>query len=479
VIVHRLLHRLVLYGFHVLVARPVLHGVVGVRYRRRHLVPEGPCLVVSNHNSHLDAAVLMTMFPLRRLARVHPAAAADYFGSSWFLRWMAFVCMNGITIERRPPAGRDPLAPAVDLLKAGDSVIFFPEGSRGEAGVVAPFRRGVGLLVRELPGLLVVPVFLSGPERIWPRGNVLPLPLAIDAHIGRPRTYAPDEDPRLIAARVRADVLALAPPPPPLPGRPTPLVRVAVCGVDTVECARVHRAVTERLGSEGRTLGIGDPVLESDNEGVREATGPIAVGRTRALLRLLAWMFRTGGMFRGDAFVELVERAQIDEALDHARDIRFAVTEGNALVDLLAAQAADPRSVAPDEPGLRRWLRYLTRQEPVPWSRTPGFVRKAPEIWLVAAFDLVRPPVPDVLVLPRVDVGRLMERHRSTGRALRAFENPDFLERLQRAHFEVGALLARQRGVRVVESEEGVDPRALAERVVQSCRGLPVMAHTP
>ena len=79
--------------------------------------------------------------------------------------------MNGIPIERRPPRGSDPLEPIIQKLKAGESLIFFPEGSRGKAGVVAPFRRGIGLLAREFPGLLVVPVFLSGPERIWPRGE--------------------------------------------------------------------------------------------------------------------------------------------------------------------------------------------------------------------------------------------------------------------------------------------------------------------
>ena len=81
----RLLQRLALYTFQVCIARPVLRWVVGVRYRRLGHVPAGPCLVVSNHNSHLDAAVLMSMFPLRRLARVHPVAAADYFGSNWFM----------------------------------------------------------------------------------------------------------------------------------------------------------------------------------------------------------------------------------------------------------------------------------------------------------------------------------------------------------------------------------------------------------
>ena len=57
----RLLQRLALYTFQIFIARPVLKWLVGVRYRRLNLVPDGPCLVVSNHNSHLDAAVLMSM----------------------------------------------------------------------------------------------------------------------------------------------------------------------------------------------------------------------------------------------------------------------------------------------------------------------------------------------------------------------------------------------------------------------------------
>ena len=100
---------LALWLFHIIVARPVLKWLVGLRYRRKNLVPDGPCLVVSNHNSHLDAAILMTLFPLRRLPHVHPVAAADYFGKTWLKRTMALLFMNGMPIERHPPKGSDPL----------------------------------------------------------------------------------------------------------------------------------------------------------------------------------------------------------------------------------------------------------------------------------------------------------------------------------------------------------------------------------
>jgi len=249
--VRGLLERLALYAFHVLVVRPLLLGFAGVRYRRRNLVPDGPCVVVSNHNSHLDAAVLMGLFPLRRLARVHPVAAADYFEANWFKRTVSMLLMNAVPFERHLTRSQDSLARIVERLRAGERLIFFPEGSRGDPGIVSRFRPGIGRLVQEVEGLQVVPVFLAGPERIWPRGRVVPVPLRIECVVGRPRTYAADADPRAIADQVRDDVLALAPPLPPPPGqRPRPPLRVAVCGARVPGRAELVRALAARLDGE-------------------------------------------------------------------------------------------------------------------------------------------------------------------------------------------------------------------------------------
>ena len=76
----RLLKNLALWAFHIFFVRPVLRWGAGARYRGLQHLPKGPCLVVSNHNSHLDAAVVMSLFPVRRLEHVHPVAAADYCG---------------------------------------------------------------------------------------------------------------------------------------------------------------------------------------------------------------------------------------------------------------------------------------------------------------------------------------------------------------------------------------------------------------
>lgn len=465
------LRKLAIWAFHGGFARPVLYLVGGIQYRRRGDVPAGPCIVVANHNSHLDAAILMTIFPLRRLPHVHPVAAADYFGKTALLRTMAMLFMNGIPIQRRARKGKDPLKPLVDALQRGETLILFPEGSRGEAGVLSEFRPGIGRLVRQLPGLLVMPVFLSGPERIWPRGQWIPVPVAIHANVGKPRVYSAEEEPREIAERVRRDVLALAPPPAPIPGvRPAPPRRVAVCGVEPGRRHEVFRAVLERLGAEGRTVGLTRPVLEADADGVREAQGGIPLTHGLGWPRFLAWLFRTGGRFKGYRFAEMVDRARLDEALGQDRSARHVVGDGNALVDLLAWSRAEFYQGKFDDKGFRRLMVYLSGERQVPFRLWWTFIRNAPEVWLVSVFDLARPPVPDVLVLLRHDPYEVLARMRATGRPLEHLDSEKRIVHLQACYEEVAEVLRRRGRTEVVAVDaNGASPGQIAARAAEAC----------
>lgn len=471
--VTRFLRNLTLFLFHIGFVRPLMY-FLGVRYRRRSLIPAGPCLVVSNHNSHLDTGVLMSAFPLARLPHVHPIAAADYFGKSLFKRTVAMLLMNGIPIERRPVPGVDPLAEVVEALNKGESLVFFPEGSRGEAGVVAPFRTGIGRLVKRVPGLLVVPVFMSGPERIWPRGQMIPVPLSVDVHVGKPRSYSPDEMPGKIAEQVRADVLAQAPPAPPVPGpRPARPVRVAVCGIDPGFRRDTFLEITGRLGALGRTIGIAKPFLEADEKGLRDMSGRLSLARSRTWIAFLAWLLRTGGLYKGFRFAEMIHRARIDEALDHGREAPFVVGDGNALVDLLAWAEADFYSGRFDEREMREILLYLTGERRIPFDRWLRYIRRAPEVWLLNILDLARPPLPDILVHVKLRPSTAMARVRSSGKALRQYETETFLREMQDAYGRVAGTLRRRRKLEYLDlNVEEVPPSQIADRVEESCARL-------
>lgn len=405
-----------LYAFHAVVVRPVLRFLAGVRYRRRALVPDGACIVVANHNSHLDAPVLLSLFPFRRLARVHPVAAADYFGETWLRKTMAMLLMNAVPIQRSPPSGQDPLAHVIRALEDGRSIILFPEGTRGEAGVVAPFRAGVGRIVRAVPGIPVVPVFLSGPERIWPRGQVVPVPQVIDVHVGRPRTYDPTKEPREIAEQARQDVLALAPPAAPAPGaRGSGPLHVAICGGSPEKRrAAVTESVLAIARDGGRSVGLLDRVVTVERDAIRDLAVPAAP--RKAWHVLAARVARARPPFDGPRFADLVQRGRWEQGVCADPDAVAVVTDESALVTFLAFAAGSDQA---DERELYQRLQFAADQRRIPvrsWWRT---VRRDPELWLLDALSLARLHEPAVVVLldedPRVrKVADLLRRTRRT-----------------------------------------------------------------
>ena len=74
--------------FIVLVARPLARFFTGADIIDQANLPKaGPAIIAANHNSHVDTLLLLTMFPVRTLRWVRPAAAADYFLPGPVLSW--------------------------------------------------------------------------------------------------------------------------------------------------------------------------------------------------------------------------------------------------------------------------------------------------------------------------------------------------------------------------------------------------------
>jgi 1-acyl-sn-glycerol-3-phosphate acyltransferase len=163
--------------------RPLLVLVMGLAVRHRERLPaRGPALVIANHNSHLDTLVLMAVMPLAILRQVRPVAAADHFACG--LRgWIARALLHAILIERH--GGLQALDPVLHALDRGEIVIFFPEGSRGEPGMIAPFRRGIAHLTAARPEVPVIPVYLRNLGMCLPKGAWFLLPFCCELITGR------------------------------------------------------------------------------------------------------------------------------------------------------------------------------------------------------------------------------------------------------------------------------------------------------
>lgn len=180
---------------------------------RENLPREGSFVIVANHASHLDTLSILAALPLRKLHRVFPAAAKDYFFVSVPRLVLAAVLVNALPFDRQANV-RQSLRLCQQLLaNPGNVLLLFPEGTRTPTGELGEFKPGVGLLLAgsDTP---VVPCYLAGTFAAWPKGRWLPRPRAVRLTIGPPQTFAHLGRGKAaceqIGAELRAAVLALA-----------------------------------------------------------------------------------------------------------------------------------------------------------------------------------------------------------------------------------------------------------------------------
>ena len=178
------------------VAYPVMRLWLGLRVHHRERLPQqGPAILVANHNSHLDILALLALFPLGRVPSVQPVAATDYFYKSRWLRWFSTRLVGVIPVIRNNGqlADHDPLEGCYQALAAGQVLIIFPEGTRGQPEQLGTLKSGIWYLARRFPQVPIVPVFMAGMGKSMPRGAPLAVPLNVEAIVGQAIPFIEDK----------------------------------------------------------------------------------------------------------------------------------------------------------------------------------------------------------------------------------------------------------------------------------------------
>jgi 1-acyl-sn-glycerol-3-phosphate acyltransferase len=140
----------------------------------------------ANHTSHIDTLAIWSALPRNLRGRTRPIAARDYWGTG-IKRYIATRGFSAVLIDRaRENSGIDPLDPLRDALRKGDSLIIFPEGTRGASAIPARFRSGLYRLAEEFPQVELIPVYLDNLHRALPKGSLLPVPMVCTVRFGAP-----------------------------------------------------------------------------------------------------------------------------------------------------------------------------------------------------------------------------------------------------------------------------------------------------
>lgn len=182
----------------------------------------------ANHQSHLDWVLIWAALPQELRAHTRPIAARDYWTRTPLKHWITREVFNAVYVSRTRAVApqdlgpgqdqvhdqdhdQDPLEPLVQALKSGDSLVIFPEGTRGHASEPAAFKSGLYHLAEQFPGVPLVPAWIDNVQRVMPKGEVVPVPLLCTVTFGEPVQLQGGEDKRAFLTRARAAVLAQRP----------------------------------------------------------------------------------------------------------------------------------------------------------------------------------------------------------------------------------------------------------------------------
>lgn len=130
-------------------------------------VPDGACLLASNHQSMLDPPLIGSCLP-REISFIARRSLFDnpVFGA-------VIRACHSIPVDRGE-ADIGAIRVALAALAEGRGLLIFPEGTRSQDGIIGEAKAGAGLLACK-SGAPVVPIHIRGARDVLPRGALFPV----------------------------------------------------------------------------------------------------------------------------------------------------------------------------------------------------------------------------------------------------------------------------------------------------------------
>ncbi len=147
-------------------------------------IPRGNFILATNHQSHLDELVTAYICVPRRY---HFIGQTDtYKGFTKLSLYILYFIAGVIRLNRKKEESKKKVVTeAIEVLKKGDSLIIYPEGTRTRTGEMSKGKWGIAKIFLET-GVPILPMAIKGTFELMPPGGKLKIERLIKINIGKP-----------------------------------------------------------------------------------------------------------------------------------------------------------------------------------------------------------------------------------------------------------------------------------------------------
>jgi len=164
------------------ICRFIFEAIVGTWFRplvtgRANIPAEGPVILAPVHRSFADFG--FCAFVSKR--KLFFMAKDEMWERKWLGKLLIYL---GAFPVHRASADRSAMRHAEEVLRRGEVLVMFPEGTRREGAKIEDLQEGAAFLAART-GAVLVPIGIGNSDLAMPKGKLIPKPLKIRVVVGQ------------------------------------------------------------------------------------------------------------------------------------------------------------------------------------------------------------------------------------------------------------------------------------------------------
>ena len=421
---------------HLLIMRPVVKLLFGINlFGKENINRLDRFIIIANHNSHLDTLLLFSMLPSEKISITHPVAAEEYFSKSKLIFRLVNYLFSPVWIDREDASSRPEFFENVHtLLESGHNLIMFPEGTRGLPGEMQSFKTGIGRIAQQFPDIPIVPVYLQGPERAFPKSGYVPIPIWNNIIIGPAHTFHKSYHEITEILEKTIHELAeneIACRHKRIQKKHCKMKTIAVLGIDGSGKSTLSREIAGELSADANVALVSDTLQLFEHKQLKSMQ-PLITENIRGRISRYAKNAKSLKLYKIPKLTELLLRDILLVEVKRWFNPDITVLDGSPLLNLTSWAILYKENYFNEKTTFKAIKILSSNDKDI--SQSDVIYKDLPELSMLKKLRLTHLNLPDIVIFLNVDPKIAIARINKRGEKKQVHETEEKLSKLQKAY---------------------------------------------